>query len=183
VPEGQAGGVPTSRAANAVAARRDPGVRRKPKTQREDPMQVRYFIIASSMVAAFAAGGAPVATAADAAASVKNRIVIQVSDADPKKWNLALNNARNVQDALGAENVEIEIVTYGPGIDMLKKDSAVGQRVGDARDRKVTIVACENTMQAQHLKYDDMLPTVGFVPGGVVEIMQKQQQGWSYLRP
>ena len=45
----------------------------------------------------------------------RNRVVIQVSDADPAKWNLALNNARNMQTDLGAANVDIEIVAYGPG--------------------------------------------------------------------
>jgi intracellular sulfur oxidation DsrE/DsrF family protein len=146
-------------------------------------MQVRNLIFASSMLAAIAVGGAPIAAAADAS-SVKNRVVIQVSDYDQKVWNLALNNARNLQQALGEENVEIEIVVYGAGaIGMLKKDSPVAKRISDARDKKVTVVACETTMKGMHLTYDDMLPTVGFVPGGIVEIMQKQQQGWSYIRP
>ncbi len=48
------------------------------------------------------------------------RVVIQVSDADQGKWNLALNNAKNIQTDLGAANVDIEIVAYGPGIGMLK---------------------------------------------------------------
>ncbi len=122
-------------------------------------------------------------TAAVAADQPKNKVVIQVSDSDPKNWNLALNNAKNVQVDLGAENVAIEIVVYGPGIGMLKKDSAVGKRVEDARAGGIGVVACENTMKAQKLTYDDMLPKIGYVPAGVVEIMQKQQQGWAYVRP
>ncbi len=46
----------------------------------------------------------------------KHKVVFQVSDNDPAKWNLALNNAQNVQRDLGKENVEIEIVAYGPGL-------------------------------------------------------------------
>ena len=49
-------------------------------------------------------------------AQQKQRVVFQVSDADPAKWNLALNNARNVQQDLGQDNVQIEIVAYGPGL-------------------------------------------------------------------
>jgi intracellular sulfur oxidation DsrE/DsrF family protein len=115
--------------------------------------------------------------------SVKNKVVFQVSDADPQKWNLALNNARNVQDDLDRENVEIEIVAYGPGIGMLKGDSPVAKRVADALHGGVKIVACENTMKAQKLVYADMLPTIGYVPAGVVELMKKQQQGYAYIRP
>ena len=58
--------------------------------------------------------------------------MIQVSDGDAGKWNLALNNAKNLQSDLGAANVDIEIVTYGPGIAMLKADSVVGNRVDEA---------------------------------------------------
>jgi intracellular sulfur oxidation DsrE/DsrF family protein len=92
-------------------------------------------------------------------ASTRSKVVLQVSDADPAKWNLALNNAKNLQTDLGAANVEVEIVAYGPGIGMLKADSVVGNRI------------------------DDMLGKIGYVPAGVVEIMQRQQQGWAYIRP
>src|SRR5215831_95799 len=64
----------------------------------------------------------------------RNRIVIQVSDGDAAKWNLALNNARNLQTDLGAANVQIEIVAYGPGIGMLKLDSPVATRITEAKD-------------------------------------------------
>jgi intracellular sulfur oxidation DsrE/DsrF family protein len=113
----------------------------------------------------------------------QNRVVVQVSDSDPAKWNLALNNARNLQADLGAKNVEIEIVAYGPGIGMLKAESIVGNRIGDALGAGVKIVACENTMQTQKLVKADMLDGIGYVGAGVVEIMQRQQQGWAYLRP
>jgi len=112
-----------------------------------------------------------------------NHVVVQVSDADPAKWTLALNNARNLQADLGAGNVAIEIVAYGPGIGMLKHDSVVGTRVGEALASGVRVEACENTMRGQKLAKTDMLSGIGYVPAGVVEIMQKQQQGWAYLRP
>ena len=47
----------------------------------------------------------------------------------------------------------------------------------------VAVVACENTMRNQKLSKDDMLPKIGYVQAGVVELMQKQQQGWAYIRP
>ena len=113
----------------------------------------------------------------------RNRVVIQVSDGDAAKWNLALNNARNLQTDLGARNVDIEIVAYGPGIGMLKLDSPVANRIGEAKDAGVKIMACENTMNGQKLVRADMLNGIGYVGAGVVEIMQRQQDGWAYLRP
>src|SRR5262245_49243393 len=102
-----------------------------------------------------------------------HRLVIQVSDNDPQKWNLALNNARNVQDDLGGpEATELEIVVYGPGIGMLKADSPVAKRVADALGGGVKVVASENTMRAQKLSVTDMLPHIGYVSAGVVELMK-----------
>ena len=113
----------------------------------------------------------------------KEKLVVQISDADPAKWNLALNNVKNVQQAYGADKVDIEIVVYGPGIGMLKADSIIANRIEDAKKSNVAIVACENTMKANKLTKEDMLPNPDYVTAGAVEIMKKQKEGYSYLRP
>ena len=141
-------------------------------------MNRRHLLRAAAMLVA-----AAVAPAAFAQQAAENRVVIQVSDADAGKWNLALNNARNLQTGLGAKNVDVEIVAYGPGIGMLKADSVVGNRVGEALGAGVKIVACEITMRGQKLARDDMLGGIGYVESGVVEIMRRQQERWVYLRP
>jgi uncharacterized protein len=140
------------------------------------------FVALLAALAVPASLAAPDACAQTASAP-HNRVVMQVSDNDPGKWNLALNNARNLQSDLGAANVEVEIVVYGPGIGMLKAESVVGNRIGEALGQGVKVAACENTMRGQKLTKADMLNGIGYVPAGVVEIMQKQQQGWAYLRP
>ncbi len=113
----------------------------------------------------------------------KKKVVIQVSDADPKKWALALNNAANVQEDLGRGNVEVEIVAYGPGLGMLKLESEVGERVKSALGEGVKVVACENTMRKQKLSQSDMLPDLAYAKAGVVELMAKQAEGYAYIRP
>lgn len=113
----------------------------------------------------------------------KPRIVLQVSDNDPAKWNLALNNARNAQDDLGKDKVEIEIVAYGPGINMLKMEATTATRVSQAISSGIAIVACENTMTAQKINKADMNDAISYVPAGVIQLMKRQQQGWAYIRP
>ncbi|HEX5863655.1 MAG TPA: DsrE family protein [Casimicrobiaceae bacterium] len=135
------------------------------------------------MLAAVAAISLLASSAQAQPSAQRSKVVIQVSDGDQAKWNLALNNARNIQADLGAANVDIEIVAYGPGIGMLKLDSPVANRVGEATAAGVKVIACENTMNGQKLVRGDMLGSIGYVNAGVVEIMQRQQQGWSYLRP
>ena len=142
---------------------------------------MRRSLISALTVAAIAV--ALPAMAQTPAKSGKSQAVFQISDNDPQKWNLALNNARNVQNDLGEEAVELEIVVYGPGISMLKGDSPVAARVAAALKSGVKVVACENTMKAQKLVYADMLPNIGYVPAGVVELINRQREGYAYIRP
>jgi len=113
----------------------------------------------------------------------KQRLVIQVSDNDPAKWTLALNNARNVQQDLGKDNVQIEIVAYGPGLGMLKAESKVADRLAAALDTNVGLIACENTMTTTHVSRNDMYAGIAYVKAGVTHIMKRQQEGWAYIRP
>ncbi|MFY9317865.1 MAG: DsrE family protein [Burkholderiales bacterium] len=111
------------------------------------------------------------------------KVVLQVSDADPAKWNLALNNARNVQDDLGKANVDIEIVAYGPGLGMFKADSKVADRLAQAIDNNIGLMACENTMRNTKVTKDDMYAGLHYVDAGVVHLMKRQREGWAYIRP
>jgi len=122
-------------------------------------------------------------TALSAAAQQKQRVVFQVSDNDPAKWGLALNNARNVQQDLGKDNVEIEIVAYGPGLGMLKAESKVADRLAQALDNNVGLLACENTMTNTKVSRDDMYGGIAYVKAGVTHLMKRQQEGWAYIRP
>jgi len=136
------------------------------------------------LVTALSAGlAATVASSPARAGDKAHKVVFQVSDADPAKWNLALNNVRNVQHDLGLDNVQIEIVAYGPGIGMLRKGSVVGDRISQTLAAGTAVVACENTMQTQKLTRADMLEDIDYVPAGVVELMKRQKEGYAYIRP
>jgi intracellular sulfur oxidation DsrE/DsrF family protein len=142
-------------------------------------MNRRLFVQASALAALALALPSVLAQTAPA----RSRLVIQMSDNDQAKWNLALNNAKNVQEDLGVANVDIEIVAYGPGINMIKLESPVAGRIADAMKAGVKVIACENTMHGQKLTKDDMAPNISYVPAGVTEIMKRQGEGWAYVRP
>lgn len=143
---------------------------------------MKYIKILASALALSLSFASLNAAAGDMSAA-KERLVIQVSDADTGKWNLALNNAKNVQQAFGADKVDIEIVTYGPGIGMLKMDSVIANRIDESKKAGIAIVACQNTMKNMKLTADDMLPNTSYVPSGVVELIKKQNEGYAYIRP
>ncbi len=146
---------------------------------------VRVLLLAAAL--AVCGAGTPAmaqdgASAQGAEAGVK-RVVFQVSDGSPDKWNLTLTNARNVLDRLGKDHVQVEIVAYGPGIEALRFESLLANRIGQAVQDGVRIVACQNTMKSKHLTADDMLPSIGYVPVGVIELIDREQAGWAYVRP
>lgn len=119
-----------------------------------NPNRTLLALLAAAACIGYATHGLGVEPAkhGQAAAAQREKVVFQMSDGDPRKWNLALNNAKNVQDDLGAKNVEIEIAACGPGIGMIKPDSEVANRVGEAIASGVRVVACENTMTDMKLK-------------------------------
>lgn len=112
-----------------------------------------------------------------------HKVVFQVSDGEPQKWYLTLSNAKNVQQELGIENVQIEVVVYGPGLDMVVLETEMAEKIDEAISRGVKIVACENTMIGHKLTQADMYPAIGYVKAGVVELMKRQREGWAYIRP
>ena len=137
----------------------------------------RTFVAAGT--AALVAFALPTAAQSQPA---KNRALFQVTDNDPARWNLVLNNMANLRDGVGSEGAEIELVAYGPGLLMLKADSPVKERIAEALKNGVKVNGCQHTMRAMKLVPADMLPDIGYVPSGVVEGMRKQQQGWAYIR-
>lgn len=112
-------------------------------------------------------------------------VVIQVSEADPEKWKMALNNASNVRKAYRSQNkdVAVEIVAYGPGLNMLRKDSPLAAGLEDANKNGVKLFACGNTMTMTRTTRDELSPAADVVQAGVVEIMERQQEGYAYVRP
>ena len=139
--------------------------------------------------------GLAAATTGRAADDKPHRVAIQVNQDDPAVMNLALNNAENVIEYYSGrgEDVDVEIVTYGPGLHMLRADtSPVKDRVteiaGDKASFPARIVfsACDNTRQNMAKREGHPIPIVPqatIVPSGVVRLMQLQEQGWSYVRP
>lgn len=142
------------------------------------------------LIALLAACGLALVPAAHAAGKVgpgktaaQNRIVIQVNEEDGKKWIAVLANIRNIQAELSAKNVRIAVVAIGFGLGMVTADSIAANEVQDALATGVEFVACGNSMKAQHIDKADLVAGVGVATAGYVEIMQRQQQGWAYLRP
>ncbi len=151
-------------------------------------MKITISLAIAAIAAALFAAPAP-----SSAADKPHRVAIQVDQNDPDVMNLALNNAKNVLEHYRANNedVEVEIVAYGPGLHMLRADtSPVKDRIKQMSEAnsasKIVFSACNNTKQGMEKREGHaitIIPQATIVPSGVVRIMQLQEQGWSYVRP
>src|SRR5260370_29482646 len=130
-------------------------------------------------------------TTTESVAKKQHRLVLQVNSDDPATMNLALNNATNVEQYykdLG-ETVQIEIVTFGAGLHMLRDDtSPVKDRIKAIAEKtpSISFKACGNTQENMHKAENKEIPLVSqatLVKSGVVRVMELHEQGWAYVRP
>lgn len=120
-----------------------------------------------------------------------HRLVLQVNTNDAATMNLALNNAMNVETYYRqkGEKVEIEVVTFGPGLHMLRDDtSPVKARIATIAlsTPAVSFKACGNTqgnMSKAENKEIALIPEATVVKSGVVRVMELQEKGWTYVKP
>jgi intracellular sulfur oxidation DsrE/DsrF family protein len=150
------------------------------------------LLLAAPSMAQTNTATAPQATKADQKSGERtHRLVLQVDSNDAATMNLALNNAANVDQYYSdkGEPVEIEIITFGPGLHMLRDDtSPVKDRIKTMAESRpsVTFQACGNTQENMAKAENKKIPLVSqakLVPSGVVRILELQEQGWSYVRP
>jgi uncharacterized protein len=151
---------------------------------------MRSFITRLAAIALMSIAFASVSAAAD---RKTHRIAIQIDQNDPQVMNMVLNNATNVIEYYRAkkQDVDLDIVAYGPGLHMLRADtSPVQDRLKRLKEMafpgKLQFSACNNTRQGMEKTEGhaiSILADATIVPSGVVHLMELQEKGWSYIRP
>ena len=149
-------------------------------------MQRRSFFKSVLAIAGVGAGLAAGTSAQAAIAKNKQKVVYHLSDVE--KVPFVLSNIQNhIAGVGGPEFVQIVLVVHGPALKGFHKalaDPKVKQTIDNLKEEGVGLDACANTMKAQKVDENGLLP--GFVKvdqGGVVRIAQLQAEGYIYLRP
>jgi intracellular sulfur oxidation DsrE/DsrF family protein len=126
-----------------------------------------------------------------AAKDKEHHLILQVNTNDQAAMNLTLNNATNVAQYYRerSEKVKIEVVTFGPGLHMLREDtSPVKARIETMALSmpEISFKACGNTREKMNKAEDKDIPIIQqaqVVNSGVVRVMELEEQGWSYVKP
>lgn len=112
----------------------------------------------------------------------EHKIVIQLNTADTSAWSSTIGNIKNIQKAWSS-HLQVEVVVHGKAINLLVKAKTFFENEIIALTKEgIVFLACENTMHKYNIVKSDLLMVANTVPSGVVEVLMKQELGWSYLK-
>ncbi|MEC4112623.1 DsrE family protein [Myroides pelagicus] len=113
---------------------------------------------------------------------VNHKVVFQLNTDNIIEQNALVTYTNNVKKHWG-DDVAIHVVVHGPGIGMVRKSkSMIEDSIKALMQKGVVFIACENTMKARQIEKVDIFEDVLFAPSGLVYIIEKQEEGWSYIK-
>jgi len=116
----------------------------------------------------------------------EHRIVLQLSDNDPKKQSLVISVAYNLLKLYDPDKVAIEVVAFGPGIDLLFPDNSNRKLIESLVAQGVKFDICLNTVDTiarETGKRPQYIPAATPVQVGVGQILSLTENGYTLVRP
>lgn len=122
---------------------------------------------------------------ASGGAQQSHRVVIHLNSGEEKVQRAALNNIRNLYNELGPQKLTVELVVHGAGLPLLvKKGTTFADELTDLkRTYGVNYTACSNTMKTMRVTREDLISEVDDTAPAMVRLMERQEQGWVYIKP
>lgn len=111
----------------------------------------------------------------------EHHIVFQLTSADTNVHKMLVRQLGNVLNA--APNAKVEVVCHSQGLDMLRSNlTVVYPKIKELTSKGIQFVGCENTLRERKIAKEEIIPEATFVKAGIMEIVKKQEEGWSYIR-
>lgn len=113
--------------------------------------------------------------------AVSHKIIFQVQTGDTLAHKALVKQLNNIITV--APDSKIELVCHGPGIEMLvTAKSVVHEKIKALAAKGIVFTACEFTMSEKNIPKEAIMPEAVTVKYGILEIVSKQEQGWSYIK-
>lgn len=110
-----------------------------------------------------------------------HRIVFQLMSDDTTVHLSLMKQLNNVLTA--APDTKLEVVCHGPGINLLMTEkTTMLKKIQEMKARNVSFLVCENTLKDKNITKEKIIPEAGFVQSGIIEIVTRQEEGWSYIK-
>lgn len=110
-----------------------------------------------------------------------HRIIFQLVSGDSLSHKALMKQLQNITSV--APSTKIEVVCHGPGLNMLTSDkSVVSNQLQTMLGKGIAFYACEFSMQERKVEKAQILPGIGYVKAGIIAVVERQEQGWSYIK-
>ncbi len=111
------------------------------------------------------------------------KVLLEVDSGDPAVWKKTVGMARQIMTILGMDNVQLEVMAWGQGVNMLMKNSPVADNVSSLSDYGITFMACGNTMKSLNISDRKLIDSVKVVyPGAIALILKRDHEGWTQIK-
>jgi intracellular sulfur oxidation DsrE/DsrF family protein len=115
--------------------------------------------------------------------SKDHKIVFQFTNAnDTLQQKAFVKQLENITEHW--PKAKYEVVLYNQGLELVMKNNTKYQsRLQALKSKGVKFVVCENTLKNRKISKDAFPEIlVEYTPAGIAEIVEKQEQGWSYIK-
>jgi intracellular sulfur oxidation DsrE/DsrF family protein len=109
------------------------------------------------------------------------KIVFQLTSADTTAHKMLMKQLSNILSV--APETKIEVVCHGPGLSMLVAEkSIVAGQIKASAEKGVDFAACRFSMKERNVKEEQLMQNIRIVDAGIIEIVDKQNAGWAYIK-
>ena len=102
------------------------------------------------------------------------------------KWQLLLANVRNLITAIDNKAITIEVLANSEAVKYYDPTQDLDADINTMKSlhaEGVKFVACNNAITAYGIEKDNIIGFVNIVPAGVLELVEKQSEGYAYIKP
>lgn len=111
----------------------------------------------------------------------QHRIIMQLTSGDTLVQKGLMRQLKNMKEA--APSMQLEVVCHGPGMDLLMSDRSIVQpKITEFAGKGIVFLACENTIKERNLDRTKVIAEAGYVKAGIIHIVERQEDGWSYIK-
>lgn len=111
----------------------------------------------------------------------EHKIIFQLTSGDTTAHKQLMKQFNNILSV--SPTTKIEVVCHGGGLDMLVSDKTiVADKIKALKEKGVVFHACEFSIKERKIDRSKIIAEATYVPAGIIEIVSKQEQGWSYIK-
>jgi len=110
------------------------------------------------------------------------KVIFHIDEAN--KWEMVIANLTNLCKSIDTQDAAIELLANSNAVLGYKKESsAFKNELMNLSRQGVQFCACNNSLTGLNISSDELFEFISIVPVGVKELIDRQAEGFAYIRP